>query len=489
MVTATPAIVGSQVVVDQSLYRAHPPSAMTASSKTRSRLSFFLLRTAATALAWAAIMPAVATEDRGLPKSGSVTHTGVGQLDAIQSLRQVKTVFVIPLENHDFTQQVPTASPRQILGNPAAPYINRLLTPGDPNAAEVSYATRYYNIGQGVHPSEPNYVWSEAGTTFGVYIDADPSLAAGNVFTCQHLTGQMNAAGLPWRSYQEDLEYTSSPCVSSLGTNAAVNVYNGSTYYVYIARHNPMEFFSDTQNTNVYSLTQFWVDLTDNAVGRYNWVTPDACNEMHNWLPNGFTYHGVFEWEDDAAVAQGDNCLSIIVPRIMASQAYQDHGLIIIWTDETASTDDTNTTLPEIIISPLAKGNAYASPVVMSHSSDLKTMDEIFGLAFQTNAIPTRDTNAFGSGYNYVATANDLSDLFQGSSTNNRPEMLGLAVDAGVLTLRMAGTPGQNYHVEGSTDLLDWVIIGPAIAGANGLFQFADTNFSRGPKRFYRVGP
>ena len=27
-------------------------------------------------------------------------------------------------------------------------------------------------------------------------------------------------------------------------------------------------------------------------------------------------------------------------------------------------------------------------------------MDEIFGLAFQTNAIPARDRNAFGTGYN-----------------------------------------------------------------------------------------
>ena len=29
-------------------------------------------------------------------------------------------------------------------------------------------------------------------------------------------------------------------------------------------------------------------------------------------------------------------------------------------------------------------------------------MDEIFGLAFQTNAIPTGDLNACSTGYNYV---------------------------------------------------------------------------------------
>jgi hypothetical protein len=55
---------------------------------------------------------------------------------------------------------------------------------------------------------------------------------------------------------------------------------------------------------------------------------------------------GVHYTGDQAAIAEGDNCLSIIIPQIMASAAYQDHGVIIIWTDETESTDDTNTTLP-----------------------------------------------------------------------------------------------------------------------------------------------
>jgi hypothetical protein len=74
-----------------------------------------------------------------------------------------------------------------------------------------------------------------------------------------------------------------------------------------------------------------------------------------------------------------------------------------------------------VIISPLAKGNAYASTLAYSHSSDLKTMDEIFGLAFQTNAIPSGETDAQGDGkFNYVngsgAVINDLSDFFQVSA-------------------------------------------------------------------------
>jgi hypothetical protein len=442
------------------------------------------------ALAGALLLPAVAAAPGGASGASSTTNTSPVALDALEVLRQVKTVFVIPLENHDLTQQSTNAAAQQLLGNPAAPYINSLLTPGNPNAAQVSYAARYYNVGQGVHPSEPNYIWSEAGTSFGVYIDADPDPTLGNVFTCQHLTGQMNAAGIPWRTYLEDLQYSTSELVSALGTNAAVNVYNGSTFYVYMAKHNPMGFFTDTQNTNDYPLAQLWVDLTNSAVGRYNWVIPDACNEMHNWLPDGFTYNGVFFWEDQAAIAQGDNCLSLIIPRLMASRAYQDNGLIIIWTDETASTDDTNTALPEIIISPLAKGNAYASSIVMSHASDLKTMDEIFGLAFQTNAIPARDIDAFGTGYNTVATVNDLSDLFQAPPpAGSPPEVLGIAVESNTVAIRMAGIPGQNYHLQGSTNLVDWIILSPATAGANGLFQVTDTNLNLYPRRFYRVGP
>ena len=315
-------------------------------------------------------------------------------------LPPIKTVFVIALENHDWTQACPDCSPQQLYGNPAAPYVNSLVTPGNSNAAQVSYARAYYSVAPGEHPSEPNYVWSEAGTDFGIRTDNDPSTFWGNLFsTTNHLCGQLSSAGIPWRDYQEDVEYAPAPNVSSAGERPnGTNVYNGSTEYSYVVKHNPMEFFTDTQDQNVYPLEQLWTDLTNNTVGRYNWITPDEFNEMHSSLPNGFYYQDVQYIGNQAAIAEGDNCLATIIPIIMASPAYQDHGAIILWTDETESTDDTNTALPEIIISPLAKGNAYASSVVMSHSSDLKTMDEIFGLAFQNDA---------------VVAANDLSDMFQ----------------------------------------------------------------------------
>jgi hypothetical protein len=96
---------------------------------------------------------------------------------------------------------------------------------------------------------------------------------------------------------------------------------------------------------------------------------------------------------------------------IMASPAYQSNGVIVIWWDESEGGDDASRTIQEVIISPLAKGNAYASSLPLSHSSDIRTVEEILGLPFLNNLIPASETNVLG-GYNNVATVNDLSDLF-----------------------------------------------------------------------------
>src|ERR1035441_9932496 len=159
---------------------------------------------------------------------------------AAQILPQVKTVFVIAMENHNFTQPNPTSSPQQILNNAAAPYINSLITPGNSNAAQISYCTKYYNAGTGVHPSEPNYVWAEAGTDFGVHTDNDPSSGSGNIFTAAHLTSQLSTAGIAWKNYQEDVQLSSGPTHSASGTSGTViNPYYGNGQYGYAAKHNP----------------------------------------------------------------------------------------------------------------------------------------------------------------------------------------------------------------------------------------------------------
>lgn len=332
-------------------------------------------------------------------------------------------VFVIPLENHNFTQPKPyTTSPEQLLGNPAAPFLNSLVTAGNANAKHTSYASNYHNV-PGLHPSAPNYIWAEAGSNFGVKNDLPPFGRWGSNQNRLNLCGQLQKAGISWKSYQEDTDINTRnntvlprnqwtvPLNPRMGVfSHGVNAYNGSHFYFFEPKHDGQLYFTDTNGgdnprtsnpeiSHYAPLQQLFTDLAHHTVARYNWITPDLFNEMHSFLPR-FTYHGVVYTGDQAAIAEGDNFLSIVIPKIMASQAYRHNGVIVIWTDETEgrNSDTPGHTMPEIIISPLAKGNAYNCKVKLTHSSDLKTWEELFGLPLLN-----------GAGASGV---NDLSDLF-----------------------------------------------------------------------------
>ena len=229
-----------------------------------------------------------------------------------------------------------------------------------------------------------------------------------------------------WKSYQEDIDLAptsgsvnhpgansltstvapnaqwSVPTSSFSGTSAAyTNPYNGSHQYNFAAKHDGQLFFTatnggtptapDTSPSNPEAqfyapLQQLQTDLNNNTVARYNLITPDQYNDMHTALNTDFTYNGVtYQAGTDAEqIAQGDNFLSIIVPEIEASQAFKDNGAIVIWNDETegeGAVDTAGYTSTEIVISPLAKGDAYTNDILYTHSSDVVTLQNIFGVA------------------------------------------------------------------------------------------------------------
>ena len=371
-------------------------------------------------------------------------------------------VFYIDMENHNLLQPSSVTSPQQpqqLAGNPAAPYLNSLMTPGNPNAAQTSYAINYYNAqynlpSVSIHPSEPNYVWQEAGLT-GPLNDADPyANTPNNIVNAPNLSALLQNAGIPWKSYQEDIDLATTagangnipgnigapgmppfltstvapqsqwtvPTSSFSGTSSAyTNAYNGSNQYNFAPKHDGQLFFTATNGgsdtapnfsplnpeaSHYAPLQQLQTDLNNNTVGRYNLITPDQYNDMHSSLNTNFTYNGVTYAAntDQEAVALGDNFLSKIIPMIEASQAYKNNGAIVIWYDETEGGNTTQFTLPEVVISPLAKGNAYQSTLPYTHSSDLKSMQELFGVS------------APGGGFLGDASTpgtNDLSDMFK----------------------------------------------------------------------------
>jgi hypothetical protein len=372
--------------------------------------------------------------------------------------QEIKKVFVIAMENHNWTQPANqfTGSIQQIFQNPNAPFVNSLVS-GTGWALvngqvlnisqQTAYATAYHNVlatpsgnNPHIHPSEPNYVWMEAGSNLGILNDSDPY--PNNVHnTTQHLSTLLTQAGHSWKSYQEDTDLTPDgasfdnvPLTSDLWTvpltshsgvfASGLNQWNGSAQYNYAAKHNPEVFFTDTNGgnnpttsnplrTQYAPLQQFFTDLNNNAVADYNFITPNQYNDMHTALSGG--YKGLTG--DAANIRQGDDFLAQVVPVIMASQAYKDHGVIILWWDEAESdgiagdnADDFNHTIGEIVISsrahPNVDGRPYASPVNYTHSSDVRTLQEIFHA---------------GPLVGDAANSNDLSDLFQPGAVPKKP--------------------------------------------------------------------
>jgi len=106
----------------------------------------------------AAESPADATTDPDATTAPDAT-TPPPPTDA-GTAQHIGTVFLILLENHNWDD---------IEASTDAPYINNTLLP------MASYALNY--VGN-AHPSEPNYIWLEAGDTLGIRTETFPLVAA-----------------------------------------------------------------------------------------------------------------------------------------------------------------------------------------------------------------------------------------------------------------------------------------------------------------------
>lgn len=270
--------------------------------------------------------------------------------------RHIRTVFIILMENHNWTGDSPNMN---IKGNPQAPYINNTLIP------MASHAERYYNP-PGLHPSLPNYLWLEAGTNFGILNDDPPSQNSQS--TTQHLVTLLKNAGISWKAYEENIDGTDCPL-----TNEGPIDPNGS--HLYAPKHDPFVYFDDVtgnQNPNsayciahVRPYTEFAGDLLNHNVASYNFITPNLCDDMHDSCTGG-------------DIPDGDIWLSKNVPAILNSAAYQKSGVLFITWDEA---DEGDGPIGMIVLSPFAKGGGYSNQIHYTHGSALRTLQEIFGVA------------------------------------------------------------------------------------------------------------
>jgi hypothetical protein len=321
------------------------------------------LLSTATAIPQATKLPSAPTTQPTV-KLPSATSVTISSPVATQPplAANIKTVFIIVMENHNWSD---------IQNNPSAPYINQTLLP------QASYALQYFNP-PGNHPSEPNYLWLEAGTNFGIKNDDSPQ--DNHQSSTDHLVTYLQDAGITWKAYEEGISGKDCP-LNNKG--------------LYAPKHNPMVYFDDVTNNNNSNssyciaherpFSELQPDLQNNLVAQYNFITPDLCHDMHNSVG----------CDTLDSIKNGDTWLSEQVPMILASSAFQNGGVLFITWDES---EDGDNPIGMIVLSPFAKGGGYSNSIHYTHSSTLRTIEEIFNV-----------TPMLGD----AAQATDLSDLFK----------------------------------------------------------------------------
>ena len=231
-----------------------------------------------------------------------------------------------------------------ILGNAAAPYINKL-------AAENALATNYQAV---THPSLPNYLALTSGTTAGITNDCSPGASCTARVTS--VADSIGKSGRTWKMYAEGMP---APCTPG---NA----------YPYAVKHNPFMYYPGVTGNHAscaahdVPLTQLGEDLkTAGTLPNYVFISPNLCNDMH-----------------DCPVATGDTWLAHHVPAILASPAFRTQNSLLVVTWDEGEGD--NNAVSTIFAGPAAR-HGYKSSLAYSHYSLLHTVESLWGLAPLTN--------------------------------------------------------------------------------------------------------
>ena len=322
----------------------------------------------------------------------------------------VRHVFVVNLENKGYDETFGPSSP--------APYLSTTLR----NQGQL--LSQYYGT---AHNSLPNYIAQISGQgpnsqTQGdcqVYSDfvqtgtVAPDQAVGN--GCVYPTNvktvadQLEAKGLTWRGYMEDM---GTSCRHP-APNTADDTQKAELGDQYAARHNPFVYFKSITSSpscaqDDVDLSQLPTDLGSVATTpNLSYITPNLCNDGHDspcvdGRPGG--------------LATADEWLRTWIPRILASPAYQQDGLLVVTFDEadTNSPDGADACCGEgpgpnapspgiygmgggrtgaVLLSPFITPGTW-NDTGYNHYSLLRTIEDTFGLSPLGYA---RDARGFGT--------------------------------------------------------------------------------------------
>lgn len=240
-------------------------------------------------------------------------------------------VFLVVLENREYDE---------VIGNPQAPYLNRLAQRG-------AVAVNYFGV---THPSLPNYLALLGGDTFGISENCTECVVSG-----PNLATQLSRAGISWRAYMESLPY---PC------------FTGTTPGPYAKRHNPFVYFPSLTTRpdrcrNVMAELQLPLDLKAGRLPSFGWLTPNLCHDGH-----------------DCGLGAADFHLSTLLPGVVRQLG--PRGLLIVTFDE--GTSDAGCCgspgggrIATILVGPqVPRGSEIVQPA--DHYSLLASLEDRFGL-------------------------------------------------------------------------------------------------------------
>jgi hypothetical protein len=241
-------------------------------------------------------------------------------------------VAVLVLENRSY---------EQIIGNPSAPYLNKLARRG-------ALATHYYAV---THPSLPNYVALTTGGHKGINGDCSACRSSG-----RSLASQFEAAHISWRAYFESI---GNPLSTQLAPGASYNPhYNPFAYTESLRAPDPA--------SDVTSFAALHRDLAQRSLPRFAWIAPNVWHDGHN-----------------AKLRAVDRFAQGLVPHVV--RALGRRGVLFITWDEGVDSDTRGAhgrgggRVPLIAVGPAARPHTRVG-VAANHYALLRTIESAFHL-------------------------------------------------------------------------------------------------------------